>query len=119
VPDVPGGARLVAVTRGAEAESPGTLAQLAGDRLPVVMSTAAWEHYDVPAAPYFVFVSGPAGRIVGEGTASNWEQVRTLVSTAVTDGTTRHRVDDELAGAGILPGDPRLHPTVINDGGAG
>jgi len=145
VPDVPGGARLVAVTRGTEAESPGTLARLGGDQLPVVMSTECWEHYDVPAAPYFVYVSGTAARVVGEGTAETWGQVRQLVSSAVSDGTTvprsqgpdlsgpdlsehgqkaradaerERRIDAELAAAGIVPGDPRLHPISLNDGDA-
>ena len=52
------------------------------------MSSEAWEHYDVPYAPYFVYVSGPAGRVVGEGVAAGWEEVRTLVANAVADGTT-------------------------------
>ena len=121
--DVPGGARLVLVTRGAEAESPGAVASLAGST-PVVMSSEAWEHYDIPYAPYFVYVSGPAERVVGEGVASGWEEVRTLVANAVADGTTsgdprrssadRARddaVDRQLRAAGIEPGDPRLYPT--------
>jgi hypothetical protein len=136
--DVPGGARLVVVTRGPEAESPGTIANLApagSDAVPVVMSTQAWEHYDIPYAPYFVYVSGPAGKVVGEGVAAGWDEVRTLVANAVADGTTgpppgsdssrRSRadqardlaVDRALEEAGIGPGDPRLHPTSI-DGGA-
>lgn len=137
VPDVPGGARLVVVTRGAEAESPGAVSSLAGDRVPVVMSTDAWEHYDIPYAPYFVYVSGPAGRVVGEGVAAGWEEVRTLVANATADGTTsplgqsrdlggrRHKskadaeresqVDRELRAVGILPGDPRLHHTTTSD----
>jgi hypothetical protein len=102
------------------------------------MSTEVWEHYDVPAAPYFVYVSGPAARVVGEGTAQTWAQVRTLVYTAVADGTTappssnlsppwrkaradaerEQRVDVELSRAGILPGDPRLHPATIKDSGS-
>ena len=52
------------------------------------MSSEAWEHYDVPYAPYFVYVSGPAGRVVGEGVAATWEEVRALVANAVADGTT-------------------------------
>jgi hypothetical protein len=138
-PEVPGGARLVVVTRGGDAESPGTVAELAGDRLPVVMSTDVWEHYDVPYAPYFVYVSGPAGRVVGEGVAAGWEEVRTLVANAIADGTTsptpppdtsagqtrkskadlerEAQVDRELRAVGILPGDPRLHPTTISDSG--
>ncbi len=134
--DMPGGARLVVVTRGFEAESPGVLAQLGGDRLSIVMSTEVWDHYDVPAAPYFVYVSGPAAKVVGEGTAQTWSQVSTLVSSAVADGTTgpppvhrrsaqrkaradserAERIDSELSGVGIYPGDPRLNPTTIRDG---
>jgi hypothetical protein len=127
-PDVPGGARLVVVTRGSDAESPGAIASLAGggrSAVPVVMSNEAWEHYDIPYAPYFVYVSGPLGRVVGEGVAAGWEQVHTLVANAVADGTTgrpRSRADRErdsavdraLQEAGIGPGDPRLHPTSID-----
>jgi hypothetical protein len=127
-PAVPGGARLVVVTRGSEAESPGTIGGLAGNEqgaVPVVMSTEAWEHYDIPYAPYFVYVSGPGGRVVGEGVAAGWEQVQTLVANAVADGTTgrpRSRADRErdsavdraLQEAGIGPGDPRLHHTSID-----
>ncbi|HET9077049.1 MAG TPA: hypothetical protein VFN68_08955 [Acidimicrobiales bacterium] len=135
--EVPGGARLVVVTRGGEAESPGTIAGLAGPT-PVVMSTEAWEHYDIPYAPYFVYVSGPASRVVGEGVAAGWEEVRALVANAVADGTTapggtrrglheRSRadqmrddaVDRALQDAGIEPGDPRLYPTSISDGAGG
>ncbi len=140
-PDVPGGARLVVTTRGPEAESPGIIANLAGrgrDAVPVVMSSQAWEHYDVPYAPYFVYLSGPASRVVGEGVAATWEEVRALVANAVADGTTappppapagraRSRadrardlaVDRALEDAGIAPGDPRLYPAPVDTGGAG
>lgn len=135
---VPGAARLVAVTRGPEAESPGALAGLGGERIPIVMSTAAWDSYDVPHAPYFIYVSGPAARVVGEGSAATWEQVVELlgfaaldaeaarraptpgaVQGAATSSTERReqRIDAELSAAGIHPGDPRLHPRTINDGG--
>jgi hypothetical protein len=132
-PDVPGGARLVVATRGPEAESPGVIAGLAGGEVPVVMSTGAWEHYDVPYAPYFVHVSGPASKVVGEGVAARWEEVRSLVANAVADGATRPRrglhqrsaadqrrdleVDAQLKAAGIEPGDPRLYPTTIGEKG--
>jgi hypothetical protein len=133
-PDVPGGARLVAVTRGRDGESPGAVAGLAG-ATPVVMSTELWEHYDIPYAPYFVYVSGPASKVMGEGVAAGWEEVKALVANAVADGTTSPRtvrrglhersradqerddaVDRQLREAGIEPGDPRLYPTAISDG---
>jgi hypothetical protein len=135
-PDVPGGARLVVATRGPEAESPGSIGNLAGrsgTAVPIVMSSDAWEHYDVPYAPYFVYVSGPAGRVVGEGVAATWDEVRGLVANAVADGTTVSRspapvgrprsradrardlaVDQALEEAGIAPGDPRLHPRPVD-----
>lgn len=135
--DVPGGARMVAVTRGPDAESPGAVGALAG-ATPVVMSTDLWEHYDIPYAPYFVYVSGPAGRVMGEGVAAGWGEVKALVANAVADGTTTPRparrglhersradkerddeVDRRLRAAGIEPGDPRLYPTAISDGGHG
>jgi hypothetical protein len=94
-PEVPGGARLVVVTRGPEAESPAAIASLSGDGsfaadggVPVVMSSEVWEHYDVPYAPYFVYISGVAGRVVGEGVSAGWEEVKSLVANAVADGTT-------------------------------
>ncbi len=136
-------ARLVVTTgRGPEAESPGSIGNLAGgggrSAVPVVMSSEAWEHYDVPYAPYFVYVSGLAGRVVGEGVAATWEEVRALVANAVVDGTTgpppsadggraRSRadrardlaVDQSLEEAGITPGDPRLHPAPIDSARSG
>jgi hypothetical protein len=163
--EVPGGARLVLVTRGAEAESPGVIAGLAGSAT-VLMSSEAWEHYDIPHAPYFVYISGPGGRIVGEGAAARWDEVKGLMANAVADGTTKpagvgagradsaagsptgagsttgagagpadgsggvygrprsradqrrdDQVDAQLRQAGIEPGDPRLYPTSITDGG--
>ncbi|MGH9095741.1 MAG: hypothetical protein ACRDXE_11315, partial [Acidimicrobiales bacterium] len=85
MPEVPGDARLVVVTRGADGESPGTIESLAGHRVPVVMSTEVWQHYDVPYAPYFVSISGVEGRVTGEGVASTWDQVRKLLESVASD----------------------------------
>lgn len=131
-PDVPGGARLVVVTRGSEAESPGAVLDLSGGveasgALKVIMSSEAWEHYDVPYAPYFVLVSGSLGRVVGEGVAASWEQVSSLVANAMADRTTDPRrsradrlrdaeADHALEQAGIGPGDPRLYPASLRTG---
>lgn len=112
--DVPGGARLVVVTKDPSHESLSKLRALASDHLTVVMSSEAWEEYQVPMSPYFVYVSGPQGAIAGEGTAQTWDQVLSLVRDALLDagegprGGGRaperfDRADTELAAAGITP----------------
>ena len=125
---VPGEARLVVVTRGPEAESPGLLRDIAPPDVPVVLSTEAWEAYDVPVAPYFTLVEGATGRIVGEGAGTSWAQVTSLLTQALgdapqprparrtpsTDRAREARADEELLSAGIGPGDPRLYPTQLD-----
>src|SRR5690242_2324582 len=74
--ELPLGIRLLAITKGVSDESPSRVRELAGD-VPVVMSTAAWHDYAAPAAPYFVYVRG--GDVHGEGSASNWRQIASLL----------------------------------------
>ncbi|MGQ0805372.1 MAG: hypothetical protein ACT4PI_16105 [Actinomycetota bacterium] len=132
---VPGDARLVVVTKSGGNESVSKLRTLAPATVPVVMSTEAWEAYDVPVAPYFVYVDGPSGEVVGEGAASNWEQVVSLLSQALEDAgldgggrSRRHRrprprgdaarearADRDLLAAGIHPGHPSLYPRREDD----
>ena len=127
---IPGDARLVVITKGEEAESPGRLRKFAPRDLPVVMSSEAWDAYDVPVAPYFVFVEGPDGRIVGEGAAATWRNLAGMMEQAVEDAglkqTRRRRraddsraseaeVDRALLAAGIEPGDPSLYPETDAD----
>ena len=113
---VPGGARLVIVTKGPEAESESRIRELAPSAFQVVMSTEAWLEYKVPHTPYFVYVDGPTGRIIGEGSAQTWQQVVSLWSQALADDSTRSgggeaRADRELQQAGIHPGHESLYPT--------
>ncbi len=121
---LPAQTRVVAVTKGPEAESVAAVHALAPLGRTVVMSTAAWLDYEVPGSPYFVHVGGVTGRVVGEGTAATWAQVVSLVNRAhddmstarpgaptPTDGPREARIDQELTAAGIYPGDPRLYPT--------
>ena len=109
---VPGGARLVVVTKGPEAESESRIRELSPPAVPVVMSTEAWLEYKVPATPYFVYVDGPTGRIVGEGSAQTWDHVRSLWSQALADAEGGEaRADRELQQAGIRPGHRSLYPT--------
>jgi hypothetical protein len=127
---VPGEARLVAVTKGTDSESPGMVRKLAPDTVPVVMSSEAWADYDVPVAPFFVLVDGASGSVVGEGAASTWDQVTSLLHNALDDAgmldrkgrikagvqprargdvARERRVDRDLLAAGITPGDPSLY----------
>lgn len=127
---LPPATRLVVITRDADAESPSTVARLAagpeGRGVEVLMSSAAWEAYEVPGSPYFVFVDGSTGQATGEGSATDWEQVERLVTEAVGDrvitlqdrrrdvGDGAHRearANRELLNAGITPDHPSLRLT--------
>lgn len=132
--EVPGDARLVVVTMSPEDESVSALLRLVPKDAMVVMSTSAWEAYEVEGSPYFVFVDGVGGTVVGEGTATAWDRVREMVTESVDEGALaesrrraagrksraarRHladrereaRADDALTAAGIAPGDSRLYP---------
>jgi hypothetical protein len=115
---LPPNTRLVAVTRGPEAESVTAIAAEAPADLTVVMSTAVWENYRVPGSPYFVLVDGPSGAVIGEGTGTSWTQVQSLMGQALGDRSAARRrrtdrgrmnTDDaELLAAGVGPGHPSL-----------
>lgn len=107
--------RLVVVTKGPEAESPSRLQQLAPGDATVVQATDAWDSYGVPVTPYFVLVDGSTGDIVGEGSASTWGQVGSLILQATGDRDLAGSggelpADRELRRAGIGPGHPTLYP---------
>ena len=124
---LPSGTRLVIVTKGADGESPSSVASLAPSGFPTVMTTQAFTDYDVPGSPYFVYVHGPSGRVRGEGTGPDWEQVSSLLSQATVDAglatslegqqvakpdadaAREARIDQELYAAGVRPGDPSLY----------
>jgi hypothetical protein len=116
-PRLPPGVQTVIVTHGSERERPARLRSLSPRGIPVVMSEQAWEDYCVPGAPYFVLVD----RFVrGEGVATTWQALASLVSDAIEDqreaertsaGTWRARqVEEKLAAAGIGPDHPSLYP---------
>ena len=120
--ELPHDVRVVAVAKDGSHESPSRLRELAPDALPVLLSSAAWGDYSVPGAPYFVYVEG--GTIHGEGSASQWPQLASLLRDAVADarladateargGSGEHRAaraDAALEAAGIGPGHPSLYP---------
>jgi hypothetical protein len=102
---LPGDIRAVIVTKGSEREQPARVRELAPARVPVLMSSAAWREYGVPGAPYFVLVDGS---VQGEGVATTWRALSSLVGDAVADR--RGTVDETLAAAGIGPDHPSLYP---------
>jgi hypothetical protein len=116
-PRLPAGIQTVIVAHGAERERPAKLRELAPESVPVVMSSQAWADYRVPGSPYFVLVDGT---IRGEGVATTWQAVASLVSDAFEEqqsswsasgGTGRvQQIDEKLAAAGIGPGHPSLYP---------
>ena len=123
---LPAGTRLVVVTKGPDGESTSAVAELAPAGIPTVMASEAFTDYDVPGAPYFVHVHGPTGRVRGEGTGPDWDQVFSLLSQASgdaelaatlagskvakpgADAERESRIDRELYEAGVAPGDPSL-----------
>jgi hypothetical protein len=125
---LPEGVRLVVVTKDPSHESPVRLGDLAPSGVRVVMSSAAWVDYDVPASPYFVHVDAHGG-LAGEGTAQRFDQVLSLLADAVQDagdagrrGSPERalRAERELAAAGIGPDHPSLDPGAAERGaGAG
>ena len=94
--------QLVLVTKGPEQEPPSDVARLAPNHLDVVMSQAAFDVYDVPYAPYFVLVDGHGSRVIGEGAASSFEELRELLAPA-------------MQRAGFRPGGQRSRREVLRD----
>src|SRR5829696_518076 len=127
--EVPGDARLVCVSKDAGEESVASIKRLAPHDIPTVMSSKAWDDYDVPVAPFFVLLDGESGEVIGEGAANEWGQVQSLLHTALDDAgmldrkgalkggrrgkpkadlLREARADRDLLAAGIRPGDPSL-----------
>ena len=113
-PDV----RPVVVTKGPHEESSSKIRNLAPTSIRTVMSSDAWDDFQIPVSPYFVLVDATDGTVVGEGAASTWEHVSQLLSQAMADAGhvhdavgTRERSDRtaaRLSQAGIEPGDESL-----------
>ena len=108
---LPAGVQLVVVTKDPSHESPVKLRELAPPAVRVVMSSAAWHDYDVPASPYFVHVDGN-GELAGEGTAQRFEQVISLFSDAVTDAAARAERRIERCGPSGSSSPPVSGPTI-------
>ena len=128
-PDV----RPVIVVKDPSMESMARVQELAPAAVPVVGTDDAWDAYSIPVAPYFVLVDGPTERVLGEGAAATWGQVRNLLEQALDDlaaqgeagGWQRGRraeavrldeiAEDELRRAGITPGHPSLYDEALTE----
>jgi hypothetical protein len=122
-PRLPPEVRTVIVARGSDRERVSKLRSLAPPGVPVVMSSPAWEDYQVPGSPYFVLVDGT---IRGEGAATTWQAVASLVGDAIdeqrradsaglgaprgSDAAPPVDLDATFAAAGIGPEHPSLRP---------
>ncbi len=145
VPDLelPGGnTRLVIVGQDPAHDSESALAQLVPPGVKAVLSSAAWQNYDVPGSPYFVLVDGVSNRVVGAGSAMSWQQLRDLLNQALDDaglaGTSSQppsdarqsgrsqsgqsrsrgrnaRADQALQSAGVGPGHSSLYRSLSVD----
>ena len=118
------GVRVVAVAKDGSHESPSRLRELAPAGLPVLLSSAGWDAYSVPGSPYFVYVED--GSIQGEGSATQWPQLASLLRDAREDVRLERRggggedraagMDAALEAAGIGPGHPSLYPATGGPG---
>ena len=96
------------VTRGADREQRSKLRSLAPAGVPVLMSSEAWRDYAVPGSPYFVLVEG--GEVRGEGVATTWDALASLVRDATEEQREAGDPDARLAAAGVGPGHPEPVP---------
>jgi hypothetical protein len=46
--------------------------------LPVVMSSEAWDDYEVPGSPYFLVVGGNPTTVLAEGSADSWSALQDI-----------------------------------------
>ncbi len=123
--------RPIIVVKDPAHESVGRLQELAPTTVPVIAADEPWDAYEIPVAPYFVLVDGATERILGEGAAATWEQVRNLLDQALDDlaaveaapwqrgrRAAAVRLDElaeeELRRAGITPGHPSLYGDAVD-----
>lgn len=107
---LPAGTRLVVVTKDAEVERARRFRPLE-PLVDVVMSSEAWTAYEVPGSPYFVHIE--SGAVSGEGSATSWLQVGSLLTDVFAerdDQSELPQVDAAFAAAGIGPNHSSLYP---------
>lgn len=83
-PEVPGVVPVV-VTKDAELEDVDRIRELASAELPVVLSSEAWDDYEVPGSPYVMVVSAAPGSVATEGSVASWDDL-VRMARSVTEG---------------------------------
>ena len=81
-------AEVVVVTKGPAREEPAKLAELAGERVEVLMSDESWDAYDVPLTPHFVLVDRSTGSVIGEGSSTDPDALAGVMARAAADAAT-------------------------------
>ena len=80
----------VVVTKDAPLEDVERIRQLSSATLPVVLSSEAWDDYEVPGSPYVMVVSAAPGSVETEGHVATWDDlVRMAGSVAGADSPAR------------------------------
>lgn len=119
-PPIPG-TRTILVTKGPKSESPSKIAELAPPELTLLMSDETWDDFKVPLTPYFLLVD-PDARVIGEGSARNWDHLLSLLRQSAADAPDPTRLDtgeretftdSRLQHSGIEPGDASLYENPI------
>jgi hypothetical protein len=88
------------------------------------MSDEVWQSFKVPMTPYFMLVDG-AGMVIGEGAAASWKHLLGLLRQSAADATSidltnpskKDPPDRQLKAAGVLPGDPSLYESPLDEVG--
>ena len=74
------------VTKDAGLEDVDRIRQLASAELPVVLSSEAWDDYEVPGSPYVMVVSAAPGSVATEGSVATWDDLVRLARSVTAPG---------------------------------
>jgi hypothetical protein len=65
----------VVVTKDAAQEDAGRIRALTSAEVPVVLSSEAWDDYEVPGSPYVMVISAAPGSVATEGSVATWQDL--------------------------------------------
>jgi hypothetical protein len=75
---------VVVVTKQHPLDDAARIAELAAPGgVNVVMSSSAWDDYDIPGSPYVMIVDGETQSVVAERGVSSWNAVEQLLSATI------------------------------------